>query len=121
MAAVELAQRPLPPPPTASVKASSGAPASCLAARGVERAPRAQRPVERECGGALEERGGRRDSSARPRPPGRALQLVGDLLVRPERRLREVPGTAVGIGLGIGGGGERPVRGAPVRRATRAR
>ena len=36
---------------------------------------------------ALEERGGRGKPAARLRPPGRALQLRGDLLVGPDRRV----------------------------------
>ena len=62
-----------------------GRPGQLLGLGRLERAPRLLRGVERELGGALKERGGRRHSAARLRPPGRALQLVGDVLVGRER------------------------------------
>jgi hypothetical protein len=61
----------------------------------------------------------RRQAAARPRSPGRALQLGGDVLVEPGCRLRAVPGAAIRIDVGIGGVGERAVHApAVLRRAS---
>ena len=64
-----------------------GRPGQLLGARGLERTPRSRAGLERERGRALEERGGRRQSAARLRPPGRALQLAR----RRPRRVRARP------------------------------
>ena len=74
-----------------------------LALRGGKRAPRPARRVGRQLGSALVKRGPRRQAAPRPRAPGRALQLGGDLLVEPGRRLGAVPGAAIGIGVGVRG------------------
>ena len=52
----------------------------------------------------------------------RAVELfvAGDVLVGPGRRLGTVPGTSVGIGIGVGGLGQRPVHVLPVRQGRRA-
>ena len=102
-----------------SVNASWGAPASCL-----QRRPRAlvgsAFGVERQRRGALEERGGRCQPAARTRTRGRLLQLVGDVLVGPDGGVRPMPGPAIRIELGIGGGRQRPMRGAPLLDRRRA-
>ena len=51
---------------------------------------------------ALQERGRRSQAPAGLRPPGRALQLAGDLLIGARRGLGPVPGAAVGIEPRIG-------------------
>ena len=51
-----------------------------------------------QLGRARQERGGRRRAPTGLRPVGRALQLGGHRLVGPGRRLRPVPGAAIGIG-----------------------
>src|SRR4029453_3995569 len=61
--------------------------------------------VRRQLGGALVERGARCEAAAGPRPAGRALQVGGDGLVKPRRRLGGGPGAAGGGGAGRGGGG----------------
>ena len=91
-----------------------GRPRQLLGCRGFDRAPRSRARIERERDGALEQRGGGRHASARLRAAGRALQLVGHVVVGAERGLGAVPGTPVRIRVGIGGVGERPVCGAPV-------
>ena len=58
---------------------------------------------------ALEERGRRGQAPARLRSAGRALELLGDVLVGPGRGVGPVPGTTVGIDLRIGGLRQRPV------------
>ena len=52
---------------------------------------------------ALEECGRRGQAPARLRAAGRALELLGDVLVGTRRGLSPVPGAAVGIDLRIGG------------------
>jgi hypothetical protein len=81
---------------------------------GVERTGVALRPGRREqpLGTAtgfgrqhrrtLEERGRRGQAPARLRAIGRALELLGDVLVGPGRGVSSVPGPAVGIDLRIG-------------------
>jgi hypothetical protein len=71
-------------------------------ARGLERAPRPASGVARERSRALKECGGSRQAAACLRPPGRALQLLGDILVGSERGLRAMPRPTIGIDLGIG-------------------
>jgi hypothetical protein len=68
----------------------------------------------------FEERGGRGQPAAGPRPPGGAFQLGGDLLVRPGRGLGPVPSPPVRVGLGDGGIGQGTMRAAPVGRGCRA-
>ena len=58
--------------------------------------------IGRQPGRALEERRRRDKASARPGPPGRSLEIGSDRLVRRKRRLRQVPGPAIGIGVRIG-------------------
>ena len=58
---------------------------------------------------ALQEGGRRRQAPARLRSAGRALELLGDVLVRPRCRLRPMPGAAVGIDLRIGDLSQRAV------------
>ena len=76
---------------------------------------RGQRPptttgrVRRQLGRSLEERGGGGDAAASPRAPGRALQLVGDGLVETRCRVRAMPGAPIGIDVGIGRLGQRPM------------
>jgi hypothetical protein len=81
-----------------------------LVPRGIERAPRAAAPVGCQCRGAFQERGRHGQPAARLGPPGRALQLLGDVLVGRERRVGAVPGTAVGIAFGIGDHGQGQMR-----------
>jgi hypothetical protein len=81
-----------------------------LVPRGIERAPRAAASVGCQCRGAFQEGGSCGQSAARLGPPGRALQLAGDVLVGRERRVGLVPGPAVRIGLGIGGVGQCQMR-----------
>ena len=66
---------------------------------GPQRTPCSRGGIERERGGALEERRGRSHAAARPRPPRRALQLVGDVLVGSDGSLGEVPRTTIRIEL----------------------
>ncbi len=97
-----------------SDKASSGAPASCLAPA-ASSARRARAPGStRERGRALEERRGRRQPAARLRPPGGALQLLGDVLVGADGGLRAVPGVTIGVERGVGGRRQRPMHGSPI-------
>ena len=76
---------------------------------------RRQRPlrtpdrVRRQRRGALEEGGGGGQSAARLRAAGGSLQLAGDGLVRAGRRLGEMPGAPIGIGLGVGRFRQRPM------------
>ena len=77
---------------------------------------RCQRPtsstsrVGRELSGLVEEGGSCSEAPARPRTPGRPLELPSDLLVERRCRMRAMPGASVGIDLGISGIGERAVR-----------
>ena len=90
---------------------------------GLRSRQRASRPAGRVHGqvcGALQERGRRGESTARLRPPGGALELRRDLLVRPCGGARPVPCAAIGIGLGIGDRGQRPVRAPAFLRRRRA-
>ena len=81
-----------------------------LGPRGVKRTPRPAARIGCQGRRALQEGGSRSQAAARLGPPGRALQLVGDVLVRRERRVGAVPGPAVRIDLGIGGRGQRQMR-----------
>ena len=76
---------------------------------GLRRGQGALRPpsgVESQRDRALQERGGGGDPAASLRPAGRALQLGGDLLVRPGGGLGPVPGATVRIKRRIGGLGQ---------------
>ena len=68
--------------------------------------------IGRQFDGALVKCRPRRQAASRPRSAGRALQLGGDVLVEPGRRVRAVPGAAIGVDVGIGG-----LRPAPGERA----
>ena len=76
--------------------------------------------IGRQLDGALVKCRPRRQAAARPRSAGRALQLGGDVLVEPGRRVREVPGAAIGVDVGIGGFGQRPVNALSLLRRCRA-
>jgi len=58
--------------------------------------------IDRQVGGAAEERRGRGESSAGLRPACRLLELDCEVLVGPSRRVRTVPRPAVRLELGIG-------------------
>jgi len=57
--------------------------------------------VGSQLGRPLQERGGRRDAAAAPRPVGRTFQLAGDRLVGSWRRLCTMPRSAIGLELRI--------------------
>ena len=103
-----------------SRSAASFAPAWCLpfAARSARCAPAPR--IGRQLDGALVKCGARRQAASRPRSAGRALQFGGDVLVEPGRRLRKVPGAAIGVDVGIGGLGERAVDALALLRRRRA-
>ena len=87
--------------------------------RGLRRGQRPLRPARRvqgQRGRALQEGGRRGQPAARLGPARRALQLRSDVLIGPRRRLRAVPGPAIGIGLRIGRVGQCLVRGPPFGR-----
>ena len=73
-----------------------------LALRGGESAIRAPRRIRGQRDGALQERCRGGDSTARLRPAGRALELRGNLLIRPRRGRSQMPSPAVGIELAVG-------------------
>ena len=85
-----------------------------LGLRRRERAFRAPRGVGGQRRGALQERRGGGQSAARMRAARRALELGGDVLVRACRRLRAMPGAAVGVVLRVRGVGERTVHRPPL-------
>ena len=62
----------------------------------------------------LQERRGRGQPAAGPRPPGRPLQLRRHLLIRPGRSLCPVPGPPVRIGDRVGHLGQRRVNPPPL-------
>ena len=69
---------------------------------GLRRGQRPLRPargVGRQRGRALQERGRRGQPAARLSAARRALELGRDVLIGPRRRLRAVPGAAIGIDL----------------------
>ena len=76
--------------------------------------------IWRQFDGALVECRPRRQAASRSSPVGRALQFGGDVLVEPGRRVREVPGAAIGVDVGIGGFGQRPVNALSLLRRCRA-
>ena len=84
-------------------------PRACFAPRQV-RARAAARRLGRQLGGALEESRRCGQAAAGLCTAGRALELGGNVLVRPGGRVRAVPSAAVGIELRVGRVGERTVR-----------
>ena len=80
-----------------------------LALCGEERTLRPSPRVGRQLDGPLVKRRARRQAASRPRAAGRALELCGDVLIEPGRRVRKVPGAAIRIDIGIGGLGQRAV------------
>ena len=85
-----------------------------------QRALGSSRRVDRELGGALQERGRRGDAAAGLRTAGRAFELGGDLLVGPRGGAGAVPGPPVRVGLGDGGIGQGTMHAVPVVRGCRA-
>jgi len=70
---------------------------------GLRRGQCALRPARRlgcQLGRPLQEHGRCGDAAAALGPVGRALELGRHVLVRPGRRLRPMPGTAIGIDVG---------------------
>jgi hypothetical protein len=80
-----------------------------LGLRRGQRPPGPSRRIRRQRRGPLQERRRGGQAAACLRPPGRALQLRGDTLIRPGGGLRPVPGAAVRIDRRIGGLGQGPV------------
>ena len=105
---------------TSSSSAASSAPASRFARAAASRRRARRARLGRERRRVLEEGGGGRDAPARQRAAGRALELLGDLLVRRGRRLGAVPGAPVGIELRVGGLRQRGVQRVPFLRRRRA-
>ena len=92
---------------------------SVLTLGGEERTLRPAPRVGRQLDGALVKCRPRRQAAARPRSPGRAVQLGGDILVEAGCRLRAVPGATIRIDVGIGGLRESAVHApALLRRAS---
>jgi hypothetical protein len=75
-----------------------------------QRQPRPARRLGRQLGRSLQEGGRRRQAAAASRTLSRALELRGDVLVEPRRRVRVMPRAAIGIDLGIGRVRQRAVR-----------
>ena len=90
-----------------------------LALRGNQRTPRPALRIGSQLGSALMEGRARRHATTRRRARGRPLQLGGDILVQPGRRLRAVPRPAIGIDARVGRLGERLVDAAAVLRRGR--
>ena len=65
--------------------------------------------VERQHRGALEECRRRSNTAARLRPVRRALQLRGDVLIRPSCGLCPMPGVSIGVLVCIGDSSQRSV------------
>ena len=65
--------------------------------------------IGRQFDGALAKRRSSTQPASRPRSAGQALQLGGEVLVEPGRRMRKMPGAAIGVDVGIGRLGQRPV------------
>ena len=100
-------------------------PGDLLRFGGREHTPRARHRIGRQRGRALEEGGRGREAAACLCAVGRALELDGDILVRPVRGAGAVPRAPVGIPLCVGRLGERAVdsvavvdRGRVVRRGA---
>ncbi len=90
-----------------------------LALRRGQRTSGPARRIGRQLGGAFVEGGPRGQAAPRPRPTGRALQLGGDVLVEPGRRLCALPRPAIGIDVGVGRLRERLVDAPAVLRRRR--
>jgi hypothetical protein len=69
--------------------------------------------------GAFEESGGRRDTAAGLHATRRALQFVGNRIVRADRRVPEVPGPTLRIDGRFGHRRQRAVDAPPVRQRHR--
>jgi hypothetical protein len=80
----------------------------------------AERRIGRQLGGALVERRARREAAPGPRARGRVLELGGDVLVEPVRRVGAVPRAAIRIDLCIRGVGECAVDALALLRCGRA-
>jgi hypothetical protein len=91
-----------------------------LAGRRGQRALGTALRVRRELCGALVERGLRRQAAPSARTCGRVLQLGGDILVEPVRRVGAVPRAAIRIGIRIRGACECPVDARALVRCRRA-
>src|SRR5580704_7811743 len=55
-----------------------------------------------------------------PGPAGQALQLGSEVLVEPSRRVRKMPGAAIGVDIGVRSLGQRPVNALSLLRGCRA-
>jgi hypothetical protein len=77
--------------------------------RGRQGAPRTQPGVRCQHDGAVQESRGGGETAAVLRASGRAFELDGDVLVEPDRRVREVPRAAIRIETGVGRVGQRTV------------
>src|SRR5262249_25521100 len=75
-----------------------------------ERAPCALLRIEGQRYRTFEESSLRGVAAARPRSPGRALEIGCDAFVWTESCLSRVPGASIRIVCGVGCDGERPVR-----------
>ena len=95
---------------TNSPSAASSAPASRFALAAANRRCARRDGFGRQHRRALEERGRCRQAPAALRAPGRALELLGNVLVRPRGSVGPMPGTAVGIDIRIGDLREDAVR-----------
>ena len=84
-----------------------------LELRAVERPPHPACRIGRQRGGLLEERRCRRHAAVGESAARRLLELCGHRLVGAQRRASVVPGAPVGVDVGIGDVGERPVDLAP--------
>ena len=69
---------------------------------------------------SLEKRSGRCETAPRAGALSGLLQLMGDVLIGLRDRVRAMPGASIGVGLGIGGRRQRPMRSAPLVRRRRA-
>ncbi|MDB5065576.1 MAG: hypothetical protein JWM18_2010 [Chloroflexi bacterium] len=87
-----------------------GRPGPQLGAGGGEGALHPACGIGGQRGGSFEEGRRRRQSAPSPGLSRRALQVAGDLLVGPERRLGAVPGAAIGTDIGVDDLGERAMR-----------
>ena len=76
--------------------------------------------LRRQLRRTLEQGGGRGTTTALLGPTRRAFKVAGDVLIRSRGRRGTMPGAVVGIGLGIGHIGERPMHVATVAELRRA-
>ena len=86
-----------------------------LGLRGRQRAVGPQRRVDGESDRCLQEGGRRGQSAAGLCPTGRSLQFAGHRFIGFDGRLRQVPGAAVGVEIGVGDLGQRAVHSRPPR------